>query len=166
MQVAQSLITVANINLMIVNSSFLSNSIGRCIDIYDIDTRPHIVSVRVGGAIFVDKSNVSIIKCTFSNNSAEVGGAIYSTNYEFSNNISISNSTFIDNQANIDSRRFILICDQPDNPNKGSVAGAIAVFQSKLKISGCIFINNTSEMGEGGALAVQQESTLSSYIQK
>ena len=156
---------IANVNLTIVNSSFLSNSIGRCIDIYDIDTRPHIISVRVGGAIFVDKSNVSIIKCTFFNNSAEIGGAIYSTNYKFSNNISISNSMFIDNQANTDSRRLILFCDQPDNPNKGSVAGAIAVFQSKLKIFDCIFINNTSdsEMGEGGALAVQQESTLSIY---
>ena len=158
-----TVLDIANVNLTILNSSFLSNSIGRCIDIYAINIRPHIISVRVGGAIFVDKSNVSIIKCTFSNNSAEVGGAIYSTNYKFSNNISISNSTFIDNQANIDSRRLVLFCDQPDNPSKGSTAGAIAVFQSKLKISDCIFTNNTSEMGEGGALAVQQESTLRIY---
>ena len=127
-----TVLDIANVNLTIVNSFFLSYSIGRCIDIYAINIRPHIISVRVGGAIFVDKSNVSIIKCTFFNNSAEVGGAIYSTNYKFSNNISISNSIFINNQANIDSRRLILYCDQLDNPNKGSVAGAIAVFQKFL----------------------------------
>jgi predicted outer membrane repeat protein len=113
------------------------------------------ISVHVGGAIFVDKSNVSIIECTFFNNSAEVGGAIYSTSYEFNNNISISNSTFISNQANTDSRRFVHFCDQP------SVAGTIAVFQSKLNITNCTFTNNTSETGEGGVLAIQQQSTLS-----
>ena len=33
---------------------------------------------RVGGAIFVKKSNVSVVSSTVLNNRAEVGGAIYS----------------------------------------------------------------------------------------
>ena len=91
-----TILDITQVNLTIVKCSFFSNSVGRCLDIFDINTASTI-SVHVGGAIFVDKSNVSIINCSFVNNSAEVGGAIYSTHYEFNNNISISNSTFVSN---------------------------------------------------------------------
>ena len=142
--------------------SFFLNSVGSCLDIFDNNTTPHIISIHVGGAIFVDKSNVSIIKCLFVNNSAKVDGAIYCTHCEFNNNISISNSTFISNRANTNSH-LIHYCDRPNNPNKGSVAGATAVFQSKLTVTGCTFTNNTSEIGGGGVLSIQQYSTLSIY---
>jgi predicted outer membrane repeat protein len=156
-----TVLDIIGVNLTIVNSSFLSNSIGRCLDIFDFNTTPRNISVHVGGAIFVDKSNVSIIECTFFNNSAEVGGAIYSTSYEFNNNISISNSTFINNRANTNSPSLVHFCDQRNNSSMRSGAGAIAVFQSKLNITDSTFTNNTSETGEGGVLAIQQESTLS-----
>ena len=49
--------------------------------------------------MFVAKSNISIINCTFVNNSAEIGGAIlYSTSYVL-NNISIGNNIFISNKV-------------------------------------------------------------------
>ena len=152
-----TVLDVTKVNLTILNSYFISNSVGRCLDIFDISTASH-VSLRVGGAIFVDKSNVSIINCLFVNNSAEIGGAIYSTYYEY-NNISISNSTFVSNRATSDGH-LVLYCNWP-NHKHGSVAGAIAVFQSEVKLTDCIFTNNTSEIGEGGVLSVQQYSTLS-----
>ena len=87
---------ITSINLTTVNSFFYSNNVGRCKDIFDISIASNI-SVRVGGVIYMDKSNVNINNCTFVNNSAEFGGAIYSANYEFKNNISISDSTFVSN---------------------------------------------------------------------
>ena len=150
---------ITNVNLTIVNSSFFSNNVGRCLNIFDISTASDI-SVHVGGVLFVDKSNVTIIKCTFVNNSAEVGGTIYSTHYEFKNNISISNSNFISNRASTYSHH-IHYCDWPSNPKNESVAGVIGVFQSRLKITNCMFTNNTSEIGDCGVLSIQQKSTLS-----
>ena len=156
-----TVLDITNANLTIVNSSFFFNNVGHCLDVFDLSTSSHI-SVRVGGVLFVDKSNVTIINCTFVNNSAEVGGAIYSTHYEFKNNISISNSTFISNRASTYSGH-IHYCNWPSNPNMGSVAGVIAVFQSRLKITNCMFTNNTSEISDCGVLSIQQESTLSIY---
>ena len=156
---SSTVLDITKVDLTIMNSSFIFNNVGRCLDIFKLSTASNI-SVRVGGVLFVDKSNVTIIKCTFVNNSAEVGGAIYSTHYDFKNNISISNSTFIGNRASTYSGH-IRYCNWPNNPNNESVAGVIAVFQSKLKISNCTFTNNTSAFGEGGVLSIQQESSLS-----
>ena len=160
--ISSTALDITQTNLTIVNSSFFLNNAGRCLDIFDINTASNI-SLHVGGVIFVDKSNISIINCTFINNSAEFGGVIYSTHYEFNNNISISNSTFVSNRATTSSP-YIQHCNWPNNPNKTkSTAGVIAIFQSKLIIRYCTFINNTSETGEGGVLSIQQESSTSIY---
>ena len=156
-----TVLDVTKVDLTIVNSSFFFNNVGHCLDIFDLSTSSNI-SVRVGGVLFVNKSNVTIINCTFVNNSAEVGGTIYSTHYDFKNNISISNSTFISNRASTYSGH-IRYCNWRINPNKGNIAGVIAVFQSRLKITSCMFTNNTSEIGDCGVLSIQQESILSIY---
>ena len=152
---------ITDTNLTIVNSSFISNRVGRCLDIFDLSTMSNI-SVRVGGAIFVDMSNVSIINCIFVNNSAEIGGAMYSTSniYEVHNNITISNSTFISNQA-ASKGTDIQDCYSvwANNNNTKSVGGVIAIFQSKLIITLCTFTNNTSA-GESGVLSIEQNSTV------
>ena len=143
-------------NLTIVNSLFVSNRIGRCLIIFDSSTTSN-RSIRAGGAIFVAKSNLSIIKCTFVNNSAEVGGAMYSTSYEL-NNISISNSIFVSNRAAISSNH-IQVCNYPSIlATSGSIGGAIAIFTTTLIIKNSTFTNNTSEAGDGGALSIQQRS--------
>ena len=144
-------------SLTIVNSSFVSNRVGRCLIIFDSNTTSN-RSVHAGGAIFVTKSNLSVIKCTFVNNSAEVGGAIYSTSYEL-NNITISNSIFFSNQAAISSNHNIQVCNYPSIlATSGSIGGVIAIFTTTLITKNSTFTNNTSEAGEGGVLSIQQRS--------
>ena len=155
---SQTALKIAESNLIVTNSSFISNRVGTCLDIVDIKTTSHII-VHVGGAIFVAKSNVTITRCTFFNNSADVGGAIYSTNYAL-NNITISNSTFIYNQVPFfDSNQWIY--------NVGkirlSAGGAIATFNTILSINSSTFTNNTSDTGQGGALSIQQSSNMMVY---
>ena len=155
---SQTALKIAESNLIVTNSSFIFNRVGTCLDIVDIKTASHII-VHVGGAIFVAKSNVTITRCTFFNNSADVGGAIYSTSYAL-NNISISNSTFIHNQVPFyDSNQSIY--------NVGkirlSAGGAIATFNTILSINSSTFTNNTSDTGQGGALSIQQSSNMTVY---
>ena len=156
---SETAVYITDTNLTIMNSSFTSNRVGHCLSIFDsiLSTSRF---VRVGGAIFVAKSNVSIIKCTFINNSAEIGGTIYSTSYAL-NNISISNSIFVSNRAAID-HDHIRDCNQltGSSDRANSLGGAIAIFNTTMVISSSRFINNTSEAGEGGALSVQQLSLI------
>ena len=158
---SRTALIIAESNLIVTNSFFVSNRVGNDKDIVDINTLSNIV-IHVGGAIFVAKSDVTIIRCTFFNNSADVGGAIYSTNYAL-NNISISNSTFIYNQVPFyDSNQSIY--------NVGkirlSAGGAIATFNTILSINSSTFTNNTSDTGQGGALSIQQNSTMTVYNTK
>ena len=147
-------------NLKVMNSSFLSNRVGRCHSIYDTKVSSY-VFYRVGGAIFVKMSNVSVVNSTFLNNSAEVGGAIYSVGHEI-NRINISNSTFIKNQAIIIDRHSAS-CDSRNNVQR-AVGGAVAIFNTTMVISDSIFINNTvNENGEEGALSIQQKSVTNIY---
>ena len=127
----------------------------------DINTLSNII-IHVGGAIFVANSDVTITRCTFLNNSADVGGAIYSTNYAL-NNISISNSTFVHNQVPFhDSNQSI---NNVENIRL-SAGGAIAIFNTTLSINSSTFTNNTSETRQGGALSIQQNSTMTVYNTK
>ena len=76
-----------------------------------------------GGAIMVDRVNVQIINCTFTNNTAsDMGGAIIA---DWST-VNVINSTFTNNKANTE-------------------GGAIAWMMSNLIVEGCIFTNNTAE---------------------
>ena len=52
--------------------------------------------IRIGGAMIVNCSNLTINNCTFDGNSANIGGAIFS---DFENHINISCSKFTFNQA-------------------------------------------------------------------
>ena len=155
---SRTALNIAESNLIVTNSFFVSNRVGTCLDIVDIKTALHI-TIHVGGAIFVAKSNIDIIRCTFFNNSADVGGAIYSTSYAL-NNISISNSTFIHNRVPFyGSNQSISILGKL----RLSAGGAIAIFNTTLSINSSTFTNNTSEIGQGGALSIQQKSTVTVY---
>ena len=89
---------IADTNLTIVNSSFVSNRVGTCVEIFDVAIKSN-VSIRIGGAIVVSTSNINIIKCNFLENSAKMGGAMYIDDFS---DVSIVNSTFLNNQATID----------------------------------------------------------------
>ena len=58
-------VEILETNLKVVNSSFFSNRVGRCLSVYNRKVDLYML-YRVGGAIFVNKSNASLINCTFS----------------------------------------------------------------------------------------------------
>ena len=149
-------LNINDTNLTIVNSSFASNRVGACMEIFDVDFESDI-SVRIAGAILVTTSNINIIRCNFLENSAEIGGAIYVHKLS---NINIINSTFVNNQATINNTH-IQDCRTKFNNSIGKAActgGAIITLKSSLNIDSCIFINNTNLCGGGGALSVQYKS--------
>ncbi len=151
-------LAITETSLIATNTSFVSNRVGTSVDIVDINTLLTI-SVYVGGAIFVVKSSITIVRCNFFNNSAEVGGAIYSTSHAL-NSISISNSTFVRNQVPFhDSNQSINYLEKI----RKSLGGAIAIFNTTLSINNSTFANNTSEIGQGGALSIQQNSSMTIY---
>ena len=86
---------------------------------------------RLGGAVYSTDS-ANFINCTFINNSADFGGAVYSAKAD----LSITNCTFINNTAYI-------------------YGGSIAVDgvnnkKTDVSIKNAVFINDTSESAGGG----------------
>ncbi|MBR4396347.1 MAG: peptidase C1, partial [Methanobrevibacter sp.] len=93
-------------------------------------------SDKYGGAIFSNGNSFSVYlnNCTFYNNTARYGGAIYSYS---SKNLKITNCKFINNSAGI--------------------GGAIYIYGSNPQITSCKFINNSADMG--GALIFLNSSS-------
>ena len=147
-------LNIVDTNLTIMNSSFLFNRVGTCLEIFDANVESN-VSVRIGGAILVSTSNIDITKCNFLENSAEMGGAMYVHNFS---NVSIINSTFMNNQATTNNTHIQDCWKNNSIGTTACVGGAITTFKSKLNLDGCTFTNNTSKCGEGGALSIQQKS--------
>ena len=58
-------VEILETNLKVVNSSFFSNRVSHCLSVYCRKVDLYMV-YQVGGAIFVNKSNASLINCTFS----------------------------------------------------------------------------------------------------
>ena len=97
-------------------------------------------SVRVGGALIVTNSTVSISNSSFENNTAKLGGAIFS---QLESNITISNCKFINNSATGCS-------------DDGCHGGALFVDSGcTVTTHNSAFINNIAEWG-GGAAALFQ----------
>ena len=144
---------IADTNLTIVNSSFVSNRVGTCVETFDVAIKSN-VSIRIGGAIVVSTSNINITKCNFLENSAEMGGAMYVDDFS---DVSIVNSTFLNNQATIDDTHIQDCWTNSSIDKLFRIGGAIATFDSRLIVSSCAFTNNTSDF-DGGTLSIQQES--------
>ena len=113
----------------------LSKSIGPSLNIQSYDA-------RVGGALLVSNTNLTISNCSFENNSAQVGGAIFS---ELASNIFVSNCIFLNNNA--------IGCS--DDWCYGTGGALFIDSDCTLTAHNSIFINNTSEFG-GGAIAFFQ----------
>ena len=102
-------------------------------------------SARYGGAIYSSFSTIKIKNCKFINNSASIGGAIYA----FGNNLEITSCEFIDNNA--------------------SIGGALTLLNSSSKISNLTGINNTASNDGGviyqmyGNLTVSKSTFLSNH---
>ena len=151
-----SALEVNGTSIEIDNSSFISNTVGSCLNISDdISYKP----VRVGGAIFATQSNVTITKSKFVGNSAEMGGAISSCRHS---NITIINSTFVENWA---APAKLKCSNSVFVDRRFCIGGAIfATDQStKLIINGSTFSNNIGDSGGAGALSIQESSSTEIY---
>ena len=103
--------------------------------------------MKVGGAVIVTSSNLTIIKSSFEGNSAGVGGAIYA---EHSSDIMIANCTFALNT---------MTCIAEGASCFGG--GVLYSIESAMTVCCSIFRNN-SVRGNGGVFAFQ-ESTANIY---
>ncbi len=93
------------------------------------------------GVLYVTKGSVDILNCTFSNNEAAYGSAIYQEN----GNITISGSSFANN-ANVKS-------------GNEEMGGAIYISNGTMAITDSTFTGNNGKNGKGGAIA-QKAGTL------
>ena len=166
-------------NTSIINSTFISNRIGRCLTInFELNmTYPPLVR----GAIFATQhSNITIVGSRFESSGAEVGGAIFAN---MGSDMKILNCTFIDNHVAVanssikeshcsgpgvaklyrdlllqDFVKDVVHSNSTSIDGRFSMGGAIALSQSSLLIDGCVFGNHTSSIGGVGVLAVQNYS--------
>ncbi|WP_304124224.1 hypothetical protein [Methanosphaera cuniculi] len=114
----------------ITNCSFKNNK---------VNTTDVIGNYGCGGAIYLGAiSNLTLLNCNFSNNSAVNGSCIYTAHSAF---INISNSNFNNNMAN-----------NKDAPNNASRGGAITLGSGKGVITNTTFINNTATFA--GAISI------------
>ena len=125
----------------------------------------------VGGALIVTHSTLVIDNCQFEENSANMGGAIFS---ERESNIIIRNSTFISNRATSCQNELcyggalfvhgtgkvsIFECNFENNTSDRD-GGMAAIFNATLLVSHCYIDENTATR-YGGAVALYQRSNLS-----
>ena len=119
---------------------------------------------RIGGALLISQSNVNVSLCNFTENRAELGGAIYAEN---SSNVSISETALIFNTAyssNDDSEEVaaggvlyathncsITITDASFDRNEVysgyRIGGALSLYRSNLFITGSVFTRSKAEYG-------------------
>jgi len=87
-----------------------------------------------------------IVDCTFYNNSADFGGAVYSVPSLFSVDSVIQNSVFIENAARYSGRLFCWTYNQLVKLMLLNEGGAIysATLSVGKTCTGCRFINNTA----------------------
>ena len=100
-----------------------------------------VLHVYVGGAIIVDRSNVSIILSVFSNNQAQIGGALFAIN----SNVLIDGTNFSDNGRMEDwQERTCYLLGDCDGIN---IAGALYLEDSNTSIRDGNFRNNSAQLG-------------------
>ena len=169
-----SALELVQTNTSIVQSSFVSNTAGT----YRSDVRvlafmrsnsynfpygyqPNIrsTSARVGGALIVANSTVNISNSNFENNSAKVGGAIFT---ELGSNLNICNCTFVSNSAtgcySIRSTYHSYYYYYYSNIDGSCLGGAIFIDNGcSVTAHNSTFVDNSAGYS-GGAIALFQDS--------
>ena len=120
----------------ITNSMFISNTHG----MFRGNDSLHSNDFWAGGAIIATHSKITIKNSVFKRNKAEVGGAIYAENDCI---VAIEDTTFVDNQALVQSSTV-----------EASLAMGGVVYQESgsVRISNCLFTNNSALNSNGGVL--------------
>ena len=138
-------------NVAIYNSTFVNNTVKDWMGII---------------AVWYDVSGFTVGGCSFINNSAHYGGAIYNDG----SNLTVSNSTFINNSAyyyggaiyNYGSGFTLSDCGFVNN-SAYYYGGAIYNYGSDFAVNNCSFINNSAEYGSAitnwGADSIVDNST-------
>ena len=139
-------LTVSHSNLMVMNSSFVSNIVGskHAGPVLTLSEGDNLDTTSMGGAIFATReSNVNIHDCRFNGNNAPLGGAIFA---EQSSQIVISHSRFSgigQHNGIATARRNISLAAIL---NRGS-GGAIFLHNSSLTANQCTFLEHTVQSG-------------------
>ena len=175
-------------NTTITNSLFLSNVAGRC---SNLGTYLQPMYVLTGGAIFVNcpvvSCNINVIESVFIDNSAEMGGAIFSLT---GNNIVIVQSTFVGNWVAVSNESVknfhcpsssttpqirhglhsylrhntaeIWLINTTDLELDGrfTSGGAMAMFETSMIIHSSVFTSNMNLDGGAGVFFVTNISNL------
>ena len=149
-KVGRTALQLSDTTVSIISTYFISNSnhlgiISPGSDIY----RGYSSKLKLGGAIFAERSTITLLNSTFKGNTAEKGGAIYC---DRGSNITIINSTFVGNHAvcQSGSRR-----SRPGLFAQVSSGGVIAVYHSQINSSHTHF-NSNQACKDGGVLLVLQ----------
>ena len=158
-----TVLTVSHSNLTVMNSSFISNTVGSKHDPISPLSEGQYLSDRtnVGGAIVATReSNVDISDCNFNGNSAPLGGAIFA---EQNSQVVISRSRFIGtgHHSNV---------DKGISAAKGNISlavvlnhgsgGAVFLHNSSLTAYQCAFLEHSAPSG-GVVFAYESFITLS-----
>lgn len=117
-------------------------------------------SAHHGGAIYLNLGSIKIYNSTFKNNSAYYGGAVYASE----SSLESHNNIFKDNTAqilgggitSIESKKLEFNDDNFLNNNAGFEGGAIYSFYGTSKITYSKFINNSANAG--GALFIDNNT--------
>ena len=176
---SETSISINGTNANITGTFFLLNTVGTCkqdlkffkyLQMTSTFSYTRLSStVRVGGAMMTSHSTITVNNCTFEENSANIGGAIFS---ELGSNINISNSEFTSNHATtgctnelstggaifIDGFGTLMIHNSTfENNTSDQDGGMAAIFNASLLISQSIASNNAA-VRYGGVVAITSSS--------
>lgn len=171
-----TILEIVATNAYISNSFFKSGTVGNFREYLDVLNYLHrtffgsiLLSVRVGGAVIVTNSNITVRESHFEGNSAQIGGALFS---ELNSNITIHSCTFLNNNASgcnddrclggamfVDTGSTVVVENSTIEGNMAlSGGGAFSTFQAVLSIRDSVIYSN--EASFGGAVAAYLNSTL------
>ena len=107
------------------------------------------VQVRVGGAVYITHSEVTLSKCSFNGNSADNGGSLFIDDNSI---VNITNSTFSNNSGTVIYTINSTVHSEGSTiyENNTAINGAVAysVF-SNLSFHRCVFYGNKAEKKSG-----------------
>lgn len=84
-----------------------------------------------GGALYTERSSLTISACNFTNNAAAFGGAIYASHAQ------VSDASFLGNKSNGGTGRGHTDGDPPGNGSDGGKGGAVSLINTELPLRLC-----------------------------
>ena len=141
------------------------NSFGSDVTLTNNTFSGHNIPACAGGSIYQYSGNMDVIDCTFSNNTASIGGAI--ANYQ-DDTMNVSNSTFINNSAQIggailnNTTTTVTVTKSTflNNHAIGGDGGAISFDRGTLDVSGSTFSGNSASGAGAGMVIFSSEATV------